>query len=287
MTRFGISLLGSLLFVATAAGAVPQQDPSVLSVCADPSNLPYSNQAQEGFENKIAAVLAEDLHATLRYVWSEQRRSFFRRTLLAGRCDMVISAPTMLPIIAVTRPFFTSSYVAVTRSSDTLHFTSFDQPEWQTARIGLQLLGAEGVNTPPAMALSRRGLNRHIAEFPMWDEDDNVKPQGKIIDAVASGEIDVAMVWGPFAGYFAKPYGAALRLEPIVKDDGNPGLVFSYPMALGVRKDDTARRDQLQAALDRHKTEIDAILRDYGVPLITQPAAGPVTDLAAFPIAKP
>jgi len=255
-----------------ATSQAPEAKP-VLAVCADPSNLPYSNDRMEGFENRIASLLAADLGAELRYRWNMQRRGFFRRTLMAGACDVVISVPAALSIVATTRPYFTSSYVFVTRSRDGLHLASFDDPALRTARIGLHMLGADGANPQPAMALASRGITGRIVGFPMWAGDEVPNPQGKIIEAVASGEIDVAIVWGPFAGFFAKPYGDALRIDPVPPDPRLAGIPFTYAMAIGVRKSDTVLRDRLQAALDRHQPEIDAILRDYGIPL-APPAAG-------------
>lgn len=270
------ALLGVALATALSPAALAETPPPAampaLSVCADPANLPYSNDKQEGFENKIAKLLADDMHAELRYFWFAQHKSFFRRTLLDGLCDVVISVPRGFSMVAETRPFFASTYVAVTRANDSRHFTSFDDPWLHDARIGLQLVGKEGATTPPAVALSGRGINQHITGFEMWSGPDNPNPQGKIVDAVADGSIDVALVWGPFAGYFAKAHGDALRIEPILSDPQAPELTFVFPMAMGVRKADTALRDRLQVAIDRHATEIAAILRDYGIPIVTVPA---------------
>jgi ABC-type amino acid transport substrate-binding protein len=126
------------------------------------------------------------------------------------------------------------------------------------------------------MALSRRGLNQHITPFPMWGDAGDPNPQGKIVDAVADGSIDIALVWGPFAGYFAKAHGTALRIDPITADPQAPELTFVFPMAMGVRKADTVLRDRLQAAIDRHSTEIAAILKDYGIPTVPVPSDSPL-----------
>ncbi|MGO9673157.1 MAG: quinoprotein dehydrogenase-associated putative ABC transporter substrate-binding protein [Methylocella sp.] len=268
------ALTANLAAAAAAETDAPGASPALV-VCADPANLPYSNEAREGFENKIAALLADDLHAELRYFWFAEHKTFLRRTLLDGRCDAVISVPASLSVVAATQPYFTSSYVAVTRANDARRFTSFDDPWLRDARIGLQLVGNEGATTPPAVALSGRGLNQHITAFPMWSEAGDKNPQGRIVDAVADGSIDVAFVWGPFGGYFARAHDAALRVEPVTSDPQMPDLAFVFPMAIGVRKADAALRDRLQEALNRHSAEIGAILRDDGVPTI--PVASPAT----------
>jgi mxaJ protein len=269
------------LFVATAAVVATAANPApgagsadagaTLAVCADPGNLPYSSSKLDGFENRIADLLAADLHRTLRYTWAPQRRNFFSRTLLAGACDVVISVPaslpSSLPAIATTRPWFTSTYVAVTRAADDRHFSGFDDAWLKSARIGLQLITGGDVNPPPAMALSRRGITNNITGFSPWDSTDDA-PQAKIIDAVAHNAIDVALVWGPFGGYFAKPYGDALRLEAVTRDPATPGLAFTFPMAAAVRSGDTALRDSLQGAFDRNATKIAAILKDYNIPIV-------------------
>jgi mxaJ protein len=256
---------------------------AVLAVCADPGNLPYSSTKLDGFENRIAALLASDMHRTLRYAWAPQRRNFFGRTLLAGACDVVISVPATLPLslpaIATTRPWFTSTYVAVTRTADNLHFTGFDDAWLKSARIGLQLIDGGDVNPPPAMALSRRGITNNITGFSPWNSDEDA-PQARIVDAVAHNAIDVALVWGPFGGYFAKRYGDTLKLETVTNDPATPGLAFTFPMAAAVRRDDTALKDALQSALDRNATKIAAILRDYNIPIVEPPAVNDASSAA-------
>lgn len=285
--RYSWLLAAAGMAWVAAASPARAADRPVLAVCADPSNLPYSNEKQEGFENRIASLLAADFHADLRYTWNQERRSFFRRTLFAGACDVVISVPAMLPTampkLAVTKPYFASSYVAVTRTGDTRRFTSFDDPWLRDANIGLQLIGIDGANTPPAMALTRRGINQHITGFRMWADDSVANPQGRIIEAVADGSIDVALVWGPFAGYFAKAHGAGLRIASVTTDTKYPDQIYVFPMAMGVRSADTALRDRLQSAIDRHATEIAAILHDFGVPAIPVPATAPDDHAAAAP----
>ncbi len=270
-SRFVPLLLAAALIGLSAPLPAAETDRGAgkLVICADPANLPYSSKTRDGFENKIAALLAEDMHAELSFFWFAEHKSFLRRTLLDGRCDAIVSVPLGLPAVATTRPYFKSSYVAVTRSNDDAHrFSSFDDPWLRDARIGLQLVGNEGATTPPAVSLSSRGVNRQITPFSMWSEDGSDDPQGRIIQAVVDGKIDVAFVWGPFGGYFSKKYGDALRLQPITNDPKMPELTFVFPMAIGVRKDQDAFRDRLQAALDRRSAEIATILEDHGVPVI-------------------
>jgi mxaJ protein len=273
------------------AVAAPPAAKAELAVCADPNSLPYASDKQPGFENRIAELLAADQHATLRYTWFAPIRGFLRNTLLAGACDVVIGMPAALPglPVAMTRPYYAASYVAVTRANDPRHFTSFDDPWLKTATIGVLLLGDDEAITPPQVALSNRGITQHITGFPMRTSHAVANPQSRIIDAVADGTIDVAFVWGPLAGYFAKQHGVALRLDNVTADPKNPEYEFVYAMAMGVRKTDTSLRDRLQAAIDRHQTEIAAILSDYGIPTVlpteahVQPSATPVAQKTGGP----
>jgi mxaJ protein len=254
-----------------------------LTVCADPSNLPYSNRALAGFENEIAQVVAADLQMELDFFWFPEHQGFLRRSLLEGLCDAVMSVPTSLAVVATTKPYFSSSYVAVMRSVDSRRFTSFDDAWLKDARIGAQLVGKEGATTPPAMALGRRGVDARLEFFPMWAEDENANPQGDIVSAVADGRVDVAFVWGPFGGYFAKPYADALRVEPIAGDPKSPEQPFIYPMSVGVRKSDIALRDRLEGALERRREEIQRILKAHGVPLVAEQSSKPLIEQASSP----
>jgi mxaJ protein len=209
-----------------ALAGEPQRE---LVVCADPNNLPFSNDKLEGFENKIAGLIAENLHASVSYTWQIQRRGFLRRTLQAGACDVVMGVPAAgLPEVSVTRPYYTSTYVFVSAKSRHLNLGSFDEPALPRLKIGLHAIGMEGTNTPPARALASRGIVGNIVGFSMWGEDGVENPQARVIDAVAAGEIDTAIVWGPFAGYFAKRYGDRLAVVPVAPDPRMPSLAFTF-----------------------------------------------------------
>jgi quinoprotein dehydrogenase-associated probable ABC transporter substrate-binding protein len=266
--RTGLTLWAAALLWPLYCGSAETGSGRVLSVCSDPANLPYSNQQQEGFENRIASLIAHDLQASVRYTWNSQRRSFLRRTLKSGDCDVVMGLPSGLQGVAQTRPYYASSYAFVTVKQRHLDLRDFDAPELRKLTIGLPALSADGANPPPAMALAKRGLADRVTGFPVWGNESDETPQSHIVEAVASGDIDVAVVWGPFAGYFAKPYGDKLEVRPVDGDPLQPGIPFRFAMALSVRPADTALRDELQTVLDQRKSEIQTILREYGVPLV-------------------
>lgn len=251
-----------------------------LAVCADPNNLPFSNQKLEGFENKIASLIAADLHATLHYTWQIQRRGFLRRTLHAGACDLIMGVPAAgLPGVAATRPYYASTYVFVSAKKRNLNLGSFDEPALPKLKIGLHAIAADGVNTPPARALASRGIVDNIVGFSMWGEDGVADPQAKVIDAVAAGDIDTAIVWGPFGGYFAKRYPDQLAVTAVDPDPRLPTLAFTYSISLGVRQGDDGFKAELQKVLDRRRDNIQAILHDYGIPLVGGEPSAPRASL--------
>ena len=165
-----------------------------LRVCADPNNLPYSNQKLEGFENKLVDLVAADLNATVKYVWARQRRGFIRRTLKADACDVVTAIPTATEEVLPTKPDTAPRTYSLYRTADNLPLRSFDDPVLRQLRIGLHAVGDDGANPPPVHALARRGIVKNVSGFTMWDVDSVLNPQGRIIDAVVNGDIDVAIV---------------------------------------------------------------------------------------------
>jgi quinoprotein dehydrogenase-associated probable ABC transporter substrate-binding protein len=247
----------------------PDEAPRDLRVCANPDNLPYSNRKAEGFENRIAELIAAELGMPVSYTWHAQRRGFLRRTLNAGRCDLLVGAPAGLERLATTKPYYRSTYVFVTRKDRKLGIRSFDDPALKGLKIGLHVASDDGNNPPPAYSLARRGMARNIVGYRLWDVDGVENPQGKIIDAVANGEIDVAIVWGPFAGYFAKTQPVALEIVPMPTDIAQ--LPSEFDMALGVREGEDVFKAQLESILDKRSDDIRAILTSYGVPLVDKP----------------
>lgn len=256
-------LLAALLVSGAAVSAGPSRE---LRVCADPGNLPYSNQRQEGFENQIAQIIASDLNASVRYTWSPQRGAFLGRTLMAHRCDVLIGVPTGYDAVLTTKPYYTSSYVFVYAKDRGLELRSFDDPVLRDIRIGLQAFGDDGANAPPVHALARRGIVHNIAAFPLLGDD--TSSPGRIIDAVAAGEIDVAIVWGPFGGYYARHQPVALEVRPVSPGGDGPMVPFTFAMSMGVRPGETALKHRLEGALDRRRQAIRKVLEARGVPLV-------------------
>jgi mxaJ protein len=242
------------------------QSPRELRVCADPNNLPFSNRKLEGFENQIAALLARDLGAEVQYTWWAQRRGFFRNTLKAGLCDVVIGVPSSFELALTTRPYYRSTYVFVTRRDRGPAVRSFDDAVLRQVKIGVQLAGDDGANTPPAHALARRGVVQIVTGYMLYGDYTQDNPPARIVDAVARGDVDVAVVWGPLAGYFARREPVALNLTPVSPQIDLPYLPFVFDISVGVRRGDSALRDEIDAVLERRQGEIDAILDRYGVP---------------------
>ncbi|PYP81750.1 MAG: quinoprotein dehydrogenase-associated putative ABC transporter substrate-binding protein [Gemmatimonadetes bacterium] len=253
----------------SAAQATPP--PRVLRVCADPNNLPFSNERQEGFENRIAELVARELKSELRYVWWAQRRGYIRNTLRAGLCDLFVGMPTGLDMVLVTRPYYRSTYAFVTKRGGP-RIQSFDDARLKRLRIGVQIIGDDFANAPPAEALAHRGIVGNVRGYSVLGSYRDPNPPSRIVRAVSNGEVDVAVVWGPLAGYFARRSTVPLRVVPVSPEVDVPYLPFVFDIAMGVRRGETALRDSLDAVISRRQRDIDRILADYGVPRADTPA---------------
>ena len=239
-----------------------------LRMCADPDNLPFTNRRLEGFENKIADLIAEEFGASPTYIWWGQRMGFIRNTLKAtlkeARCDVVMGIPKGYDPVLWTQPYYRSTFVFVFRKDKGIRVKSLDDPVLRRLKIGVHLLGNDYTNPPPVHELARRGIVKNVAGYSTFYSQEN-RPS-RIIEAVTSGEIDVAIVWGPVAGYFAKKQGSALELVPVPSGEGD--LPFAFDISMGVRHGEKALKAQLEGVLDRKRAEIRKILIDYGVPLM-------------------
>ena len=258
--------------VALSAGGCVRSEPGAaareLRVCADPNNLPFSNSRQEGFENKLADIIARDMNAKVRYTWWAQRRGFIRNTLNAGKCDVVMGVPSSFELALTTNAYYRSTYVFVTRRDRKIDVRSFDDPRLRTLRIGVHLVGDDGANTPPVHALSSRGVVGNIRGYMLAGDYSRPNPPARLIEAVANGDVDIAIVWGPLAGYFAKAPATALRLVPVSPAIDLPFLPQVYDISLAVRRSDKSLKAELDVVLERERRAIAALLAEYGVPRV-------------------
>ena len=262
-----LALIAPSLKSCSVASKQPEAKPArLLRVCADPNNLPFSNDRLEGFENKIAEILARDLGAEVEYTWWAQRRGFIRNTLRAGACDLVVGVPMSFELALTTSPYYRSSYVFVYRKDRGLHISSFDDPVLRKLRVGVQIIGDDYANSPPAHALAKRGVVGNLKGYTVYGDYSRPNPPARIIEAVAAGEVDVAVVWGPLAGYFAKRQAVGLEIVPVSPQIDQPFLPFVYDISMGIRRGDDAFKQEIEDALARRREEIEGILDQYGVP---------------------
>jgi quinoprotein dehydrogenase-associated probable ABC transporter substrate-binding protein len=262
--------LAVALIALALTGAAPATGTPPLRVCADPNNLPFSNVRGEGFENRLAELLAGELGTRVEYTWWAQRRGFVRNTLKAGTCDVMLGVPAGWDPVLATRPYYRSTYVFAWRRDRALGIRSLDDPRLRTLRVGVQLVGDNGINTPPAHALARRGIVDNVRGYSVYGDYAAPHPTARILEALVAGDIDVALVWGPLAGFFASRLAAPLDWAP-VSPQSEPPLRFTFAIAVGVRKDDVALRDRVQTALDHRAGDVRAILDAYAVPRAERP----------------
>lgn len=264
--RSVILVLAVFATACTSTRAHVEERSRVLRVCADPNNLPFSNKAMAGFENKIADLVADRLNARVEYEWWAQRRGFIRNTLRAGTCDVVIGLPTEMEMAATTRPYYRSSYMFVTRKGSHQP-QSFDDPYLKSARVGVHIIGDDSANSPPAHALSRRGVINNVRGYSVYGDYRTPDPPARLITAVANGDIDVAIAWGPLAGFFAERSSLSLQLTPVSPSE-DPPYPLVFDMSMGVARSNKQLLEELNGIIARDKKAIDRILHDYSVPLI-------------------
>ncbi|KYH00312.1 substrate-binding domain-containing protein [Bradyrhizobium sp. DOA1] len=239
-----------------------------LRVCADPNNLPFSNSAETGFENKLATMVAKGLERSLSYTWWAQRRGFIRNTLKAEKCDVVMGVPSEYEFVETTKSYYRSTYVFVSRQDQHLDLFSLLDPRLHRLTIGVHLVGDDGNNPPPAQALGQLGIVDNVRGYSIYGDYRRADPPARLIEAVEHGEIDIAAAWGPLAGYFATHAKVPLTVTPIKDSERFAPQQFQFAISMGVRKGDHALRDQLNAFIDAHRSDIAALLRSYGVPLV-------------------
>ena len=232
-----------------------------LRICVDPNNLPYSNRNHEGFEDKIAELIARDLGLSLHYDWLPQRLGFYRTALKTFDSQLVMAAPVGFDMALTTAPYYKSSYVFVTRADSKVK--SLDDAALRSMKIGVQL---NGKDTPATHALAERKLIQNVQGFPAFDES-TARPAEKIVQAVANREVDVALVWGPQAGFFVKRQKLEMTpITPQVDGQGPGAMPFAFSICMAVRRPERDLRDRINQAIASRRSEIDRILDDYSVP---------------------
>jgi mxaJ protein len=248
-------------------------------VCADPNNLPFSNAAGAGFENQLAELVAGEFGKHVTYTWWAQRRGFVRNTLNAGQCDVVMGVPVDYELVETTHPYYRASYVFVSRADRKLDVVSIKDPRLQHLKIGVHLIGSDGANTPPAQALGQRDIVQNVVGYMIYGDYREPNPPARLIEAVEKGDIDIAAVWEPLAGYAAKTSAVPLTIAPIADTEDFAPLRFQFDIAMGVRKGDHALRARLDDIIARKQSDIRALLASYGVPMVQTSARAPEADI--------
>jgi mxaJ protein len=263
--------IGLLLFAFVCAAAMARPstaEDKAFRVCADPNNLPFSNQAKQGFENKLADLIGAEFGEPVTYTWHAERRGFVRETLKAKQCDVVMGLPLHYDLAEITNPYYRSAYVFASRTDRHLDIASIKDLRLRQLKIGVQLIGDDGFNTPPPHALAAQGIIDNLVGYTVYGDYRAPNPPAAIVTAVERGDVDIAAVWGPLAGYFARQSPVPLTIRPITDTESFAPLQFAYDIGMGVRKGDHALRDQLNEIIARKHPQITALLQSYGIPLV-------------------
>jgi len=272
-SRFMCSMLALALWIVAHAGSTLAHADTTrtLRVCADSDNLPFSNRNEEGFENRIVALIAQDLNATVSYTWWVEGSGFLPSSLKAGACDIVMGLPRGMGVVPLTRPYYRSSYVLVYLNGKFPGLRSLDDPRLRQLKIGVASVG-EDSNAPALHALARRQLTQNVVTSPVPGADAGHSQTASIVEAVVSGRADVALVWGPAAGHLAARQRVPLSVVPVSPTVDPSGLPLHFDIAVGVKPGDSALRQEIDAVLERRRDEIHNILRSYSVPLVSATA---------------
>ena len=250
--------------VCTAEGQRPDLvNRTALRVCADPANMPFSNDKNEGFENKIAEIVAAELKVQVEYTWFPQATGFIRQTLFAKRCDVVIGYAQGDELVLNTNHYYRSTYALVYRAGTGLDgVVSLADPRLKDRRIGVI------AGTPPGSIMAQLGLIQRAKPYPLMVDRRHDSPGERMINDIRSGDIDAGVLWGPIAGYFAAKGGDKLLVVPLLKETGTPRM--AYRITFGVRNLEDDWKHQLNAVIAKRQSDIDALLLQFGVPLLDE-----------------
>ena len=238
-------------------------DPKVLRVCADPRNLPFSNDKGEGFENKLAELFADKLQKKLDYMYFPQATGFVRVTLAAHRCDVIMGFPQGDDLVQGTNPYYRTAYALVAKPGNGLDdVTTLEDERLKGKHIGII------AGTPPATNMAVAGLMANAKPYPLMIDTRVDSSAAAMIDDLMSGQIDAGVLWGPMAGFYAKRANPPLHVTPLVKETTGPRLV--YRIGMGVRSADQNWKRQLNRLIQENQPEINKLLLDFGVPLLDE-----------------
>ncbi len=276
--------LAGLAPLPAGAASTEVLDRSALRVCADPANLPFSNKAREGFENKIADLIAAELGVPVLYTWFPQATGFVRNTLRARKCDLVIGISLGFELLQNTNPYYRSAYALVYRADSGITATALDDPELKGKSFGVV------AGTPPASLLAKYRLLDNLRPYQLMVDTRFDKPGKQMIADIAAGEVDVGVLWGPIAGYYAQQHNPPVKVVPLKTRDGEVRL--DYRITMGIRFNEPDWKHQLNDLIKRKQPEINAILHDYGVPLLDDkgeviPSPGPKQKAEAVTAPEP
>jgi len=262
----GLSGVGSHAAFAVEGHRSDLVNRNVLRVCADPSNMPFSNQKFEGFENKIADIIGEELGIPVTYTWFPQAVGFTRNTLLAKRCDLVIGSGQGNDLVLNTNPLYRSAYALIYAPGKGLDgVDSIFDPRLKGKRMGV----VQG--TPPANLVNKAGLMGKAKPYRLMVDRRYDSPAEDMVKDIRSGDIDAGLLWGPIAGYFAgKGGGEKLTVVPLVKDAKDNAGRMGFRITMGVRQGDDLWKRQLNDIIRKRRADIDRVLLSYGVPLLDE-----------------
>jgi len=281
-TIAAVGAVVAALFVCICAGPLHAQvnesgdlsieliDPKVLRVCADPRNMPFSNEKGEGFENKLAELVAQKLGKSLAYAWYPQAPGFVRNTLGAYKCDVIMGYPQGNDVVQSTNPYYRTAYALVFRTGSGLDgIDTLADPRLKAKRIGIV------AGTPPATLLAANGLMTGAKPYPLVIDTRFDSSAAAMMKDLAAGDIDAAVLWGPMAGYYSKQATPPMKVVPLTKEKSGPRL--AYYITMGVRAADQEWKRQLNRLIAENQPAINAILASFGVPLLddkSQPIGG-------------
>jgi quinoprotein dehydrogenase-associated probable ABC transporter substrate-binding protein len=238
-------------------------DPRVLRVCADPRNLPFSNEKGEGFENKLAELFAEKLQKKLDYMYFPQATGFVRMTLAAHRCDVIMGFPQGDELVQGTNPYYRTAYALVARQGSGLdEVATLEDSRLKGKRIGIV------AGTPPATNMAINGLMTYAKPYPLMIDTRIDSSAAAMMQDLTSGQIDAGVLWGPMAGYYARQVSPPLHVTPLIKETSGPRL--AYRIGMGVRAADQNWKRQLNRLIQENQPAINRILLDFGVPLLDE-----------------